>query len=248
MSRIVERGDAFFFYRPRVGVEHVQRLEDVQRFFLILDPEGEARFRWIVVGRKRLPDIHEHERNWAFVAEVAEAPEEFRDELKSWRYHTKTRGERVEPAARPVGEGGYAIVDHDGHTHLAYVLTRPDPPGPAQDLFRILPEASYVVAVRNPAAASDAPAGLGPRQRASFPPEVAARFDGKRFLPLDDPHILDFEGAEIILIGASEDVAPELGIDVDPGAEDSQRTGLFAALRLQPEELPTAPLENGELR
>jgi hypothetical protein len=35
---------------------------------------------------------------------------------------TLTRGIRVQPEARPAGEGRYAIADHAGHTHLAYVL------------------------------------------------------------------------------------------------------------------------------
>ena len=28
-------------------------------------------------------------------------------------------------AARPVAEGYYTILDHSGHTHLAYVLEQP---------------------------------------------------------------------------------------------------------------------------
>lgn len=41
----LERGDIFFFYRPRVGVPKVKRLEDVQRFFFILHPGRGERLR-----------------------------------------------------------------------------------------------------------------------------------------------------------------------------------------------------------
>jgi hypothetical protein len=40
MSEILEQGDVFFFYRPRVGVEEVRGLDDVQRFFCMLEPDG----------------------------------------------------------------------------------------------------------------------------------------------------------------------------------------------------------------
>jgi hypothetical protein len=39
MSTELERGDIFFFYRPRVDTTEVRSLEDVQRFFFILHPE-----------------------------------------------------------------------------------------------------------------------------------------------------------------------------------------------------------------
>ena len=45
MSRTVEQGDVFFFYRPRVGTGEVDELSDVQRFFVVLMPEGAQRYR-----------------------------------------------------------------------------------------------------------------------------------------------------------------------------------------------------------
>jgi hypothetical protein len=117
---VLERGDIFFFYRPRVGVGRVRSLADVQRFFLALHPDGQSRLREIIVGPKRLPDPGRHERCWAYVAGVWDSAEDFREELNRRVYETKTRGERVQPEARPSGEGRYAIVDHEGHGHLAY--------------------------------------------------------------------------------------------------------------------------------
>jgi hypothetical protein len=38
-SQIIEHGDVFFFYRPKVGTEEVEDIEDVQRFYMITSPE-----------------------------------------------------------------------------------------------------------------------------------------------------------------------------------------------------------------
>jgi hypothetical protein len=247
MSEILEDGDLFFFYRPRVGTERVEGLDDVQRFFLIMRPDGTDRYRLVTVGRKRLPDPRTHEREWAFVARVG-GPEQLQEELERRAYETRTRGERLEPEARPVGEARYAIVDHDGHTHLAYVLELPSPPGEAQRQFRIEHQASYVVAVRNPSAPAPPGAGLDERQRAAFPPELLERFRGRRFISVDPPDFLDYEGAELVLIGASEQVVDELGIELDAEAERIETADVFAKLRLRPGEVPIDPLERGELR
>jgi hypothetical protein len=68
---IVEKGDIFFAYRPRTGEDKAKGLEDVQRFFMVLKPEGQNLVRLAVLGRKRLPQAKEHERIWGFVDTVA---------------------------------------------------------------------------------------------------------------------------------------------------------------------------------
>ncbi|HKP88417.1 MAG TPA: hypothetical protein VJT75_00435 [Thermoleophilaceae bacterium] len=234
MSEILERGDILFFYRPRVGVSEVRDLDDVQRFFIILAPEGSSRRRRLIVGRKRLPDPGAHEREWAFVADVVDDPGALREELT--------------PTGRPVGEGRYAVVDHGGHTHLAYRLELPQEPGEAQRMFAVLPEGSYVIAVRNPDAPAPEGAGLGETQRADFPRELRERFDGRRFIPVNPPTFLDHEGAELVLIGAAERASEELGIDFDTEAEPLERADIFEKLMLRPGEVPTDPLERGALR
>ena len=246
VSRIVEQGDIFFFYQPRVGVDEVDELADVQRFFVVLMPEGAQRYRRIVVRRKRLPDPGEHERIWAFVAEVGDNPEELHDELRRKAYETLTRGVRVQPEARPAGEGRYAIVEHNGHTHLAHVLELPRQPGPAHEAFRIRPEASYIVAVRNPEAEAPPNAGLRPDQRPAYPPELQERFGDRRFIGLDDPSLLDYEGTELVLIGAAEDVESELGVELDPRDVELETADIFRRLRIRPGELPFEPIEQGQ--
>jgi hypothetical protein len=229
-------------------VEEVRGLDDVQRFFFVLEPERRALFRRLVVGRKRLPDLREHERGWAFVAEVAEAPEALRDELERIAYETRTGGVRVQPEARPAGEGRYALVDHDGHTHLAYVLELPPQPGEAQRLFRIEREASYVIAVRNPDAPAPPGAGLPPRRRPEYPEPLHARFGDRRFIPADPPELLDYEGAEVVIIGATTAAETELAIKLDAETERIDDADLFRKLRLPRGDRPLEPLERGELR
>jgi hypothetical protein len=235
VSRILEQGNIFFFYRPRVRVDQVDDLSDVRNFSFLLKPDDRSLYRRVIVGRKRLPEPREHERNWAFVVDVTEDPSELREEIES------------EPKARPVGEGRYAIAEHDNHTHLVYLLELPRQPGRAQDVFRIRPEASYIIAVRNPHADAPSPAGLRPDQRAKYPPELMEYFGNRRFIAVVDRRLLDYEGAEMVLIGAAEDVSAELGIDLDPEEERLEDADPFRNLDLHPAEMPTEPLQERRL-
>jgi hypothetical protein len=248
MTTMLEQGEVYFFYRPRVGVEEVRGLDDVQRFLVVLEPDGGRRRRELVVGRKRLPDPRRHERAWALVAAIKDDPQELRDELGRRVYETRTRGVRVQPEARPAGEGRYAIVRHEDHTHLAYVLELPRRPGEAQELFNILPEASFIVAVRNPEAPAPAGSGLPDGRQPELPPELRERFGGRRFTALDPPAFLDHPRVQLVLIGAAVDASEELGIDLGADDEQLQEAGLFRRLRLRPGEVPTDALERGALR
>jgi hypothetical protein len=247
MATVLERGEIFFFYRPRVNQESVEGPEDVQRLSIVLLPRRRRVVRRLIVGRKRLPDPDAHERFWGFVDEVAERPQEVEDELDREEYLTKTRGLRVQPAARPAGEGVYGIVRHDDHTHLAYQLELPQQLGEVQRELNIEREASYIIAVKNPQVPS--PPGLGnPHLQVDLPKELQERFASRRFIDADPPAFLDFEGIEFVLIGAAEDVRQELGIDLKPERERIDRTDIFRELKLEPEEHPLQPLLKGEWR
>jgi predicted RND superfamily exporter protein len=59
-SQIVEQGDIFFFYRPKVGAEEVSSTEDVQRFYMVTaHEEKDRKYRLFILGRKKLPEIVE---------------------------------------------------------------------------------------------------------------------------------------------------------------------------------------------
>jgi hypothetical protein len=73
-SKLIEQGDIFFFYRPKIeATEEVKGVEDVQRFYMVICPEnGKDKnvYRLFLLGTKQLPEIVEGkskstERNWA---------------------------------------------------------------------------------------------------------------------------------------------------------------------------------------
>ncbi len=234
MAEVLENGDIYFLYRPRVGDESVASLDEVQRLMIVLHPwRGRSRLRLLVVGRKRLPRVDEHERFWAYVDTVADRPEELHEVLNERTYMTKTRGERHQPAARPAGEGAYVIARHDNHTHLAYRLRLPTRTGASQRDFNIEQEASFIVAVRNP----DAPPTA--RMRALVP---------RRFAPLDPPEFLDHSGVDLVIIGATRDASAELGLALDSELERAARSTIFDDLRIRPDERPIEPLFAGDWR
>ena len=63
-STLLEQGDIFFFYRPKVRSEKVESIEkDVRRFFMVLAPESKNKilYRLLVIGKKSLPEIRDTE-------------------------------------------------------------------------------------------------------------------------------------------------------------------------------------------
>src|SRR3954452_22635387 len=68
-SEVIEHGDIFFFYRPKVATQEVKDIEDVQRFYMATSPEEGGRkdynnnnkdiYRLFLVGQKQLPEIVE---------------------------------------------------------------------------------------------------------------------------------------------------------------------------------------------
>ena len=123
-SRVQERGDIFFFYRPKVEREEAHDPDDVQRLYIVLRPQfteraGEERekaeeegkeresghgeeaessepqkvnagnellHRFIVMGRKSLPDPSKHGAPfWGFVEMVTKDHEELKTALSGGR-------------------------------------------------------------------------------------------------------------------------------------------------------------------
>jgi hypothetical protein len=50
---------------------------------------------------------------------------------------------------------------------------------------------------------------LAPERDARFPKRLQEKFAGRKFAPLDPPDLLDYEGAKLMFIGASEDFERE---------------------------------------
>jgi hypothetical protein len=258
---ILELGDIYFFYRPKKNVEEVKGIEDVRRFFMITAPEKSENkengdknqfYRLFVIGKKSLPEIRKSEaraseRYWARVGGVFNDPNELTKELLSDEF-------RKGDAARPVGEGKYAIVKHQNHAELAYILEMPKEPGEAQKELGIEKEASYVISVINPK--RPAPTGYpSTEEQPEYPPEVLNEFsETENFISLaKDTKFIDYQNAQIILIGAREGrdvIKNEIGIEIeeiDQSQQDSSQADTFNKLKIRKDQVPIRPLTEGKL-
>ncbi len=247
MTREIESGDIYFFYRPRVGEKEPEGIEQVQRLYLVLNSSG--LYRKIVIGKKQMPEVVRGEarpsaRIWGFIEIVTRDRDRLVEDLSEAEYETKTRGiRRIEPA-RPAGEGKYAVVEEDGNSYLAYALEFPKEAGEVQRELGIREKASYVLSIKNPE--KGAPTGLGLReeQKPELPARLQEKFGDRRFVAATDPELLNFEGLEMLLIGAHEEPEAELGIKI--GANWREREpDLLRELETERLKSPTEPLLRG---
>ena len=236
----LERGDIFFFYRPKVEHDEAHGIDDVQRFQVVLRAAGGRLFRMLTIGRKHLPDLQAHEREWGFVDLVTEEAGPVAEALKATTYETKTRGIRHLAAARPAGEGAYALQRDGRNLLLAYRLELPTEPGPVQEELRIAPEAAYVVALKNPDVPNPPNIGLRERERVQFPAKEQREFHGTGWSAADK-HLLDFERAEFVLIGATDHPSAVPAERAQPEPE-----AVLRRLKLAPRDTPLQPLVDGE--
>jgi hypothetical protein len=260
----LEQGDIYFFYRPKKGAEEVKGIEDVRRFFMVTAPEEEEEnnnkrsrlYRLFIIGKKSLPEVRKtearaSERYWARVGGIFKEPDELARELFSDEF-------RKGDAARPVGEGKYAIVrHHQNHTELAYILEMPKEPGEAQKELGIEKEASYIVSVINPkkpAASSAVDGGKYPttEEIPMYPEELLKGFnDSDIFVPLSrDTRLIDYQNAQILLTGAREGrdvIKRDIGIEIIDEDETQQSADIFNKLNLLREQVPIRPLTEGKL-
>lgn len=249
-SKIIEQGDIFFFYRPKVDAEEVEDLGDVQRFYMITAPEDNTKYRLFLIGQKQLPEIVEgkstsEEKNWALNTLTTSNPKDIQKELTPAEYTTETRGKRRLAAAVPAGEGKYVIVKHDNHTELAYVLELPETPGPTQREFEIKKEASYIVSVKNPDVKVQG--FVASEKNPEYPNTLKEKFGDKRWINVEEPDFLNYENTQLLLIGArKKNVEEELGIDIDEEKETERSADLFKELKVRKEQVPLKPLLKGK--
>lgn len=240
MTDYVEKGDIYFFYRPKVNTQKVQNLDDVQRLHLVLVPDDGDKARLFLVGKKRMPEIMQGKptstaREW-MMNDMTGKPKAIGVALAPLEYETKTKGEQEQGEAIPVGEGRYAIFMRDNSSRLAYRLSNPKSPGKAQSQLGILAEASYIISVRNPSL--DVP-GF-PDAKPNYPKHLEKKFADKRWLDIDDEKFLDYENAQFLLIGAHDDLSEE-------SVSITGKAALFKTLGLNQREWPTEALKGGQL-
>jgi hypothetical protein len=246
--KTLERGNVYFFYRPRVGDDDPESLAEVQRLYMVLSPHGKKHYRLMVIGQKKLPDpSHSGEqRLWGFVDQVTDDPKAIERDLQAHRYSTKTRGERELPAARPAGEGIYCIISHDSHTHLVYALELPQKTGKVQQELNIQEEASYILSIKNPAKSSPRGAGLPGKESAKYPQRLVKIFRDRQFSEANPPDFLDYPHAQFMLIAAAEDVFVDLGIELHPQHETEATAEIINELKMEKSKHPLRPLFEGK--
>jgi hypothetical protein len=246
-AKVLEEGDVYFLYRPKVEKTEVRSLSDVERFYLVLHPRQKDKYRLLIMGEKTMPEIKgSNNISWSFVENVSKKPEGVEDELDRKEYETKTRGHRFVESVRPVGEGIYMLTTHDNHTHFVYALELPKKINEVQEAFNLKNQASYVVTVKNPKAPSPPEVGYRPREGFSFPRNLQDKFDNRKFVRVDPPEFMDHKNAQFLFIGAAEDVEKELGLKLQPQAENEATAEMFSDLGLEKELHKTEPLFTGK--
>ena len=156
-------------------------------------------------------------------------------------------GQRKRPWARAAGEGRYAIARHQGHTHLAYRLAQPAKEGEVQRELQLLPEASYIITVKDPYTPSE----IELSEKPSYPRELN-KFDGHGWIALEPTDSLDYQYTQVLLVGARTDVQQELGIQIDAQEETRAEQEVMRALQHDEQEARKQgvsllePLQKGE--
>ena len=258
---IIEQGDIFFFYRPKLDTEEVKDIGDVQRFYMVTHAEernensnnnknmkkkNDDIYRLFLIGQKQLPEIIEgkstsEEKNWELNILTTSNPDDIHKELLPAEYTTETRGKRRLAAAAPAGEGKYTIVKHDNHTELAL----PEMPGPTQREFEIKKEASYIISVKNPNV--KVPGLITSEKKPEYPKHLQEKFGDRRWISIEDPELLNYENTQTLLIGArKKNVEEELGVDIDEQRETERSADIFKELKVRKEQVPLKPLMKGK--
>lgn len=83
-------------------------------------------------------------------------------------------------------------------------------------------------------------------RKAELPDDLQDLFGDRRFIPLGTPEFLDYEGAELLLMGSDEGPAEDLDVDLKPECESEETANLFQELEIDRERHPVEPLLTGK--
>src|SRR5215203_1606670 len=268
--KILEQGDIFFFYRPKVSSNEIKSIDDVRRFYMVLCPEDEQKiidntnndtntkekkvYRLFIIGKKSLPEIRKtearsSERFWAQVGGIFYDSKKLGEDLTAEEF-------RKGDAARPVGEGKYAIIEHQNHAELAFILEMPQEIGEAQKELGIQKEASYIITVINPYKPVSEGYTTAEAEPPKYPKDVQnylTKTEGK-FIPLSQNlTLINYQNAQIILIGAREGkdvIKQEIGLDIETeeGKENLFSSDIFTKLKIRKEQVPIKPIIEGKFQ
>lgn len=214
--KLVEQGDIYFFYKPKKSLSEVQGIDDVSRFYFVLQPDKENFSRFIVMGGKKMPALSDgNKTSWGIIQMVG-----------GRGFASKKTAKTSGKFSRPAGEGIYAVVQHRNHTHLLYMLELPDIPGEVQQSFNIFPEANYIFLSRpieTPPSNMDVP------------------FSNFSRVQIKD---LNLRGTEILLVGVGADIG-RMGLSAYKDDEDLKSSDIIKRLNLSISRHPANSLIQG---
>ncbi|KAK3411222.1 hypothetical protein EUGRSUZ_J03193 [Eucalyptus grandis] len=226
---IQERGEIFFFHRPKVEREAAHSADDVQRLYMVLRPESGERPVQEKQDPKRLlssPREASHAlrkcrtqevniEKQALLRLVVMGKKNLPDPTKrslpylGFAEMVTTNIDDVKSALKAV----YRIVRHKSsgkraHTHLIYRLEFPpeEEKQEPQESPNVRREGSFLIQIKNPE-----------QQQQQHGKRKA--FGQLRYSPADPPDFLSNEGCELPLISASDDIEEELGMELVAGGE-----------------------------
>lgn len=209
-AEVIEAGNVAFFYRPITGVDHPQTSDDLEHVFLVLFPDDQARHQNRLLTFQSgyfppvIPDLDlPEEREWAYVSATWDDPRQVIGAIVNPRDGTSV--------TRLAGDGRYGVVRQGGQSYFIYLLRRPKRLGHAQQTLLMERQASFRVIVQEPCV----PTPLCLKETATYPAELADRFDGHVAIPLDPSDFLDYPWTQVLFIGDRTDPEAEFGIKVD---------------------------------
>ncbi len=226
-ARALERGSILFLYRPKSGVAHAQSADDLERIYLMLIPDGRERHkaRIFSLSGRGLPTLERGEGASALAEEVDPDPRVALDDLQDDATASAPPGRGPRPWVRAAGEGRYVIALRGADTHLAYALARPEPPGEVQQALQIGARGDLLISVQAPAAQ--------PGRRPLYPSRLASRLDGYDQVPAEPSDFLDYQYARAILLAVDSRPEQELGLRLEPGAQNQGQRQAHQMLRKQ---------------
>jgi hypothetical protein len=272
--KTLEQGDIFFFYRPKVSSKEIKSIDDVRRFYMVLCPEDEQKimdntnndtntkkkkiYRLFIIGKKSLPEIRKtearsSERFWAQVGGIFYDSKKLGEDLTTEEF-------RKGDAARPVGEGKYAIIEHQNHTELAFILEMPQEIGEAQKELGIQKEATYIITVINPKKPVPEGYRTAEAEHPKYPEDIEEYLDNiqDKFISLSQNlNLINYQNAQVVLIGAREGkdiIKQEIGLDIETEDEGGDKENIspsadiFTKLKIRKEQVPIKPIIEGKFQ
>ncbi|KAF2672219.1 hypothetical protein BT63DRAFT_191717 [Microthyrium microscopicum] len=226
-STLIEKGVVYFFTRSRVDLENPHSVKDLQRSYFVLRPipqdvkledelkKDNGNSRLFALPKKVFPK-HHNEKYMAFVEKGAATVADLRENFfPGSEYTTQTSGTRHQQPIMPVAEGVYSITQIERTSYLTYYLTIPSEIDEVQRELGLQSKGSFQVSVKNPERKGPAQARLP--EKAKYPKELLDEFGNYAWIPVQKPELLDYDNAQVLLIGHGDETSQAENAAPSPG-------------------------------